>query len=76
MKKLFGILFAFLVILSLTTALPSSDSRAITFDDFIQIKRLSDPQISPQGDKIAFVITAMDKETNTSNTSGANQKKR
>jgi len=67
MKKVFNTLFAFLFVLSCAVSLSASDSRPITFDDFIRIKRLSDPQISPQGDRIAFVITAMDRETNTSN---------
>jgi len=39
----------------------------ITFDDFIQIKRVSDPQFSPDGQHIAFVMTVMDKAKNTSN---------
>ncbi len=45
----------------------SEDRHAITFDDFIKIKRITDPQISPQGDVIAFVVTAMDLEKNSGN---------
>jgi dipeptidyl aminopeptidase/acylaminoacyl peptidase len=67
MKKLSRMIVVFSLILSGPTALFPTDSRAITFNDFIGIKRLSDPQISPHGDKIAFVITAMDQKTNTSN---------
>lgn len=44
-----------------------SQTKPITFDDFIRIKRVSDPQISPSGELIAFVITEMDKARNTSN---------
>ena len=40
--------------------------RPITFDDFIRIQRVTDPQPSPDGKWIAFVITAMDKEANRS----------
>ncbi len=45
----------------------SAETKSITFDDFIRIKRVSDPQVSPNGDLIAFVVTEMDKEKNTSN---------
>jgi dipeptidyl aminopeptidase/acylaminoacyl peptidase len=67
MKKLLAVLFVFVIILSCIQFIDASDSRPITFNDFIRIKRLSDPQLSPQGDKIAYVITSMDKATNTSN---------
>lgn len=67
MKKLWSALFVFAFLLFCTAPVYASDSRPIAFDDFIRIQRLSDPQVSPQGDKIAFVITAMDIETNTSN---------
>lgn len=39
----------------------------ISFDDFITLGRVSDPQISPQGDKVAFVVTFMDEDENKSN---------
>ena len=42
--------------------------RPITFEDFIRIQRVTDPQPSPDGKWIAFVITAMDKEANRSAT--------
>jgi len=45
----------------------SAEAKPIAFDDFIRIKRVSDPQISPNGDLIAFVVTEMDKEKNASN---------
>ena len=45
----------------------ASSSQPISFDDFIRIKRVSDPQLSPNGDFIAFVVTETDKERNTSN---------
>lgn len=59
-----------LVALALIAFFPILDAftekHAITFDDFIRIKRVSDPQISPGGDLIAFVITEMDLEKNIS----------
>ncbi|MDH5706075.1 MAG: S9 family peptidase, partial [Candidatus Aminicenantes bacterium] len=45
----------------------SAETKPITFDDFIRIKRVSDPQVSPNGDLIAFVVTETDKENNASN---------
>ena len=65
MKKICLFFLALLFIASYTSAL--SDTHPITFDDFIHIKRVSDPQISPKGDLIAFVVTEMNKEKNTSN---------
>ena len=55
-----GILF----VNSLGLAAPA---KPITFDDFIRIKRVSDPQVSPDGSLIAFVVTIMDKEANKGN---------
>ncbi len=45
----------------------AGQTKALTFDDFIRLKRVSDPQISPDGSLIAFVITVMDKEANRAN---------
>ncbi|MFB0516284.1 MAG: alpha/beta fold hydrolase [Candidatus Neomarinimicrobiota bacterium] len=41
--------------------------RAITHDDFFNIKQVSDPQVSPDGLWIAYVVTEYDKPANTSN---------
>ncbi|MCP2617799.1 hypothetical protein NLC82_00080 [Candidatus Aminicenantes bacterium AC-335-A11] len=61
--------FILTVILSLLLILPafSGEKHAITFDDFIKIKRIGDSQLSPDGKSVAFVITEMNKEENTSN---------
>lgn len=42
-------------------------AKAIAFDDFIRIKRVSDLQLSPDGRRIAFVVTVMDKDANRGN---------
>jgi dipeptidyl aminopeptidase/acylaminoacyl peptidase len=68
MKKLltfFVFFLTFLFIASYSQTAPST--RPLTFDDFISVKRVSDPQISPKGDLIAFVVTEMNKKQNTSN---------
>ncbi|NIM18666.1 MAG: prolyl oligopeptidase family serine peptidase [Candidatus Latescibacteria bacterium] len=42
-------------------------SKGITFDEFFSLGRISDPQISPDGEHVAFVVTWHSKETNDSN---------
>lgn len=68
MRKI-GIIFAsvWLLIFCTQTIHAESAKKPIAFDDFILIKRVSDPQVSPQGDLIAFVVTEMDLAGNTSN---------
>lgn len=50
-----------------SSLLAVAQQKAITFNDFIRIKRVSNPQVSPKGDLVAFVVTVMDKEQNSSN---------
>ena len=49
-----------------TTALPQS-KRPITFDDLISLGRVGDPQIPPDGNTVAFVITYHNKAENSTN---------
>jgi dipeptidyl aminopeptidase/acylaminoacyl peptidase len=69
MRRRFFMLSVLLVLLSFVLVITgfSAVKHAITFDDFIKIKRVSDLQISPKGDKIAFVVTEMDLEKNAGN---------
>lgn len=54
--------------LSLSLTLSQAQTRkALTFDEFIKIKRVTDPQLSPDGKNLALVITAMSLETNRGN---------
>ncbi|MBU1185553.1 MAG: S9 family peptidase [Acidobacteria bacterium] len=62
-KKTITLLICFLLVVSLQGL---ASKRALTFNDFIQIKRISDLQISPDGTRAAFVVTEMDRETNGS----------
>jgi dipeptidyl aminopeptidase/acylaminoacyl peptidase len=64
MKK--SIFIALLLITFFPILNASAEKHSITFDDFMRIKRISDLQISPKGDLIAFVITKMDLEKNSS----------
>ena len=40
--------------------------RPITFDDLISIKRVGDAQISPDGRRVAYVVSQIDKDANRS----------
>lgn len=42
----------------------SAGTKPIAFDDFIRVQRVTDPQLSPDGSRIAFVVTVMDKAAN------------
>src|SRR5512139_1314751 len=44
---------------------PTMLKRPISIDDLFKIKLLDDPQISPDGKTVAFVITTPDLENNT-----------
>jgi dipeptidyl aminopeptidase/acylaminoacyl peptidase len=56
----------FLILLVFPLAL-GQQKRAITFDDLIGFGRVSDPQVSPDGKTVAFVVTTYDKAENTGN---------
>lgn len=62
--KLMVLTIALSLCFSFTSAL---EKKALSFDDFIKIKRVTDPQLSPDGKQIAFVITVMDLEANKGN---------
>ena len=47
-----------------TAAAAQTPKRAITFDDLISMRRVSDPRISPDGKWIAYTVGVADKEAN------------
>jgi dipeptidyl aminopeptidase/acylaminoacyl peptidase len=55
------------LLLCLPLFLFAQQQRPITFDDLIGMERIGDPQLSPDGSTIAFVVTKFDKEANGSN---------
>ena len=58
-----------LILASLGCAAPSrgqQPKRAITFDDLISMHRVSDPQISPDGKWVAYVVSTPDMKANHS----------
>jgi len=59
---------AILLVAVLSSATVFAQARkALTFDDYLKIKRVSDAQLSPCGKWIAATITVMDKEANKGN---------
>ncbi len=45
-----------------------AQERRFTIDDLLKVRRVSDPQLSPKGDQVAFTITDVDKTANKSTT--------
>src|ERR1043166_9170553 len=45
-----------------------AQERRFTIDDLLKVRRVSDPQVSPRGDLVAFTITDVDKVANKSTT--------
>jgi dipeptidyl aminopeptidase/acylaminoacyl peptidase len=63
MRRL-AMLCSIIVLVSLSSA---QIKHPFTFDDFISLGRVTDPQVSPDGKMIAFVITYQNKVENKSN---------
>jgi dipeptidyl aminopeptidase/acylaminoacyl peptidase len=61
----------FLVPLLLGSLLPMASAapapRPLSFDDFFAFRRISDPQISPDGRVVAYVVTTVDMPKNATN---------
>src|SRR5207302_6129888 len=65
MKRFFAIwLIALFALVSFTQA----QERRFTIDELLRVRRVSDPQISPKGDLVAFTVTDMDKTANKGTT--------
>jgi dipeptidyl aminopeptidase/acylaminoacyl peptidase len=62
-------LLTFLAAVLFTIVTDAQSKRAITFDDLIGFGRISDPQISPDGKTVAFVVTLQLKDENKSTSS-------
>ena len=56
---------AFIIgLICVTPVLAQAQKRAIQFDDMIAMHRVSDPQISPDGQWVAYVVTTPDMQAN------------
>ncbi len=62
MKTRTTLIFAILLVAALPMA--AQTKRAITFDDLISLDRVTDPQISPDGKWVAYVVATPDKAAN------------
>ena len=51
-------------VLLLTAGISSAEKHPFTVHDLVAMERVSDPQPSPGGDRVAFVLTTMDLEAN------------
>src|SRR5437588_4421828 len=65
MKRLFSIS---LITLFACLSVVVGEERRFTIDDLLKVRRVSDPQISPKGDLVAFTVTDMDKTANKGTT--------
>lgn len=54
-------------VVSLFCQVIAQPQRPIELEDLFRIKRVSDPQLSPDGEWIAYVITEVDKQANRTN---------
>jgi dipeptidyl aminopeptidase/acylaminoacyl peptidase len=54
-------------LLALAGAASAQGPAAFTVDEMLKLKRVSDPQLSPDGTKIAFVVTDVSLDRNTRN---------
>jgi len=59
-----GLAAAALLFCSATTFLAQEAKHPITFDDMIQMHRVSDPKLSPDGKWVAYVVTTPDMDAN------------
>ncbi|MFN9343508.1 MAG: prolyl oligopeptidase family serine peptidase [Planctomycetota bacterium] len=64
MKTLLSVLLLVSVAL-MTAASPAQSPRAMKVDDLFQIRRIADPQISPDGKQVVFVVTTVNLEGNS-----------
>src|SRR5262245_1597308 len=65
MKRLFT--FVVISLFALMSAAFAQDRR-LTIEELLKVRRVSDPQVSPKGDLVAFTITDMDQAANKGTT--------
>ncbi|MBL9187589.1 MAG: PD40 domain-containing protein [Opitutaceae bacterium] len=55
------------VALALASLLPAAQPRPIELEDLFRLKRVADPQVSPDGTRVAYVVTEVLKDENRTN---------
>src|SRR4029450_11655227 len=63
--KLLLVLLVVLVSLSMVDAAPAAGKRPMELADMFKFKRVSDPQISPDGKLVAYTVATPDLESNS-----------
>lgn len=61
------ILLCFTVLLALAT--PAMAARPMTVDDLLAVKAVGDPQLSPDGKQVVYVVSEIDREAGKTNSS-------
>ena len=56
--------FLLVVLLSFCVGVVAQQKRSMTFEDVLAIKSVSDPQVSPDGKWVAYVVTSTDMKEN------------
>ena len=57
--------FMWLLLAALPILTLAQGRSPITFDDLMAVKRVADPQISPDGQRVAYVVNVIDKGLNS-----------
>ena len=60
-------LCSFVLACALLPAAGSAQKRPFTFDEMMKVKRVADPQLSPDGKWVTFTVTAYDVGNNSRN---------
>lgn len=58
-----------LLVMFMTLVPAPADKRPMTVDDLLAVKGVSDPQVSPDGTLVAYVVSEIDRDANKTNTS-------
>ena len=59
------VVLAILLAAAVVQSAAAAGKRALTVEDLFRFKRLSDPQISPDGKQVAYVVTSVDMDKNS-----------
>ncbi len=58
-----------LLVLLMTPMASAADKRPMTVDDLLAVKGVSSPQISPDGSKVVYVVSEIDRDASKTNSS-------
>ena len=65
MRRYFGLV----LVLLMTSTSTAADKRPMTVDDLLAVKGVSSPQISPDGTRVVYVVSEIDRDANKTNSS-------